>query len=205
MSPRPAVFLDRDGVINTLVDDPRGGPPESPYHAGDVALLSDVGEAMRELAAAGFLLIGVSNQPAAAKGSVSRTELEAVQARVLALLAHEGASFDDFFICWHHPAGVDPELTVACDCRKPAPGMLLAAAARHDIDLAASWMLGDTDTDVLAGAAAGTRTVLIEHARSAHKRRGASTPTLRAPDLAAAARMLLERRPLGLRTGGAHA
>ena len=186
MSARRAVFLDRDGVIDALVPDPQTGLPESPLRVEDVALLPGVAPAMHSLAAAGFLLVGVSNQPAAAKGTVALADLVEVHERVLALLADEDAAFDDFRICWHHPDGVDPDLAGICDCRKPAPGMLLDAAREYEIDLAASWMLGDSDSDVIAGAAAGTRTVLVAYPPGAHKRAGAGEPTLVAADLPAA-------------------
>jgi D-glycero-D-manno-heptose 1,7-bisphosphate phosphatase len=185
-----AVFLDRDGVINALVPDPETGQPESPLRVADVRLLDGAAEALAQLADAGFLLVGASNQPAAAKGKATRTELELVQQRVLDLLAAEGAGFDDFRICWHHADAADSELRGPCECRKPAPGMLLDAARVHDIDLARSWMVGDTDTDVLAGIAAGTRTILIEHPPSAFKRSGTTSETLRASDLLDAARHL---------------
>jgi D-glycero-D-manno-heptose 1,7-bisphosphate phosphatase len=113
---------------------------------------------------------------------------------VLELLAAEGVSFDAFEICHHHPAGVVPELTGSCDCRKPAPGMLLDAARRLDVDLTASWMIGDADTDVAAGLAAGCHTVLIEHPGSAHKRTLAPAPELRTADLQSASALLLDRR-----------
>jgi D-glycero-D-manno-heptose 1,7-bisphosphate phosphatase len=184
------VFLDRDGVIDALVPDPFTGLPESPLHVGDVALLDGVAAAMRELADAGFVLVGVSNQPAAAKRSVTLDELESVHARIIALLAEQGAVFDDFRICWHHPDGADPRLAVVCACRKPAPGLLLDAARDRGIDLHASWTIGDGDADVVAGTRAGTRTVLIEHPPSAHKRGGAGAPTLVAADLPAAAKAL---------------
>jgi D-glycero-D-manno-heptose 1,7-bisphosphate phosphatase len=190
MTAKRAVFLDRDGVINELVPDPATGLPESPLEVNDVELLSGVADSMQDLAAAGFLLVGASNQPAAAKGLASRAQLAVVQERVLALLAEQGASFDDFLICPHHPDSSDPELGGPCDCRKPAAGMLRDAAAAHQIDLRASWMIGDSDTDVEAGTAAGARTVLVEHAASAHKR-GASSPTLVATDLPSAAAMVL--------------
>jgi len=192
VSGRRAVFLDRDGVINALVPDPLTGELESPLRADDVVLLDGAAAALRALADGGFLLVGVSNQPAAAKQTVPLAELEAVQERVLALLCDQGATFDDFRICWHHPDGTDPLLAGGCDCRKPAPGMLLEAAAAGGIDLPASWMVGDSDTDVLAGAAAGTRTVLIEHPGSAHRRGGAASPTFVAADLRAAAAVLLD-------------
>lgn len=185
------MFLDRDGVVNALVDDPGNGRPESPLRVADVALLPGVADAMRELAAAGFLLVGASNQPAAAKGSAALTQLVDVQQRVIALLGDQGAVFDDFRICWHHPDGSDPELGVACECRKPRPGMLLDAARASDIDLASSWMIGDSDSDVSAGAAAGARTVLIEHPASRHRRSGRRSPTLVAADLPSATTLLL--------------
>jgi D-glycero-D-manno-heptose 1,7-bisphosphate phosphatase len=188
---RRAAFIDRDGTIDELVPDPVTGEPEGPLRARDVALLPGAAAALRDLSDAGWLLIGVSNQPAAAKAKATLEELAEVQALVLQLLEAEGVRFDDFRLCMHHPAGVVPELTASCQCRKPAPGMLLEAAAPLGVDLEASWMIGDTDSDVEAGKAAGCRTVLIEHPPSAHKRSGDAAPDATAPDLAAAIRLLL--------------
>ena len=184
---RPAAFFDRDGVVNELVPDPGSGLPESPLDPAQVVLIAGAAGGLRRLRNAGYLLVGVSNQPAAAKGTVSLTTLEAVQQRVLELLRIEGIEPDGFRLCLHHPDAVVPELAGPCDCRKPAPGMLLDAARGLDIDLDSSWMIGDTDDDVAAGAAAGCRTVLIENPSSSHKRRGSARPDLKAPDLAAAA------------------
>jgi D-glycero-D-manno-heptose 1,7-bisphosphate phosphatase len=180
---RPAVFVDRDGVLNELVPDPESGLPESPLSPDDVRLRPGVAAPLQELAAAGYLLVGASNQPAAAKGKVTLDQLEAVQARVLELLAAEGAHFDDFKLCLHHPEGTVEGLGGPCDCRKPAPGMLLEAAAEHSIDLAGSWMIGDTDTDVEAGRNAGVRTVLLEYPGSSHKRSGGAQPSFQSIDL----------------------
>lgn len=191
MSGERAAFVDRDGTINELVPDPRTGQPESPLRVEDVALIPGAAGALRELAGAGWLLVGVSNQPAAAKGTVPSERLAEVQARVLELLAAEGARLDGFRICPHHPEAIVPELAGPCDCRKPAPGMLIDAARELNIDLERSWMIGDTDTDVLAGAAAGCRTVLIEQEASGHKRKGAAEPDAVRPDLRAAAALLL--------------
>jgi D-glycero-D-manno-heptose 1,7-bisphosphate phosphatase len=188
---RRAVFLDRDGVINELVPDPASTLPESPLRSEDVGLLPGAAAAMVALREAGWLLVGVSNQPAAAKGKVSVEQLCAVQARVLELLSAEGAQLDAFRICLHHPHGVVPELAGECACRKPAPGMLLDAARQLSIDLRESWTIGDTDADVVAGQAAGCHTVLVEHRASVHKRRGDAKPNLVAPDLGAAATVLL--------------
>jgi D-glycero-D-manno-heptose 1,7-bisphosphate phosphatase len=180
---RPAVFVDRDGVLNELVPDPESGLPESPLRPEDVRLRPGVATPLKELAAAGYLLVGASNQPAAAKGKVTLDQLAAVQGRALELLAAEGARFDDFKVCLHHPEGTVEGLTGTCDCRKPAPGMLLEAAAEHSIDLTASWMIGDTDTDVEAGRNAGVRTVLLEYPGSSHKRSGGAQPSFRSTDL----------------------
>ena len=194
MSVARAVFVDRDGVINQLVPDPVTGHPESPLAVGDVLLVAGAAEGLRALADAGWLLVGVSNQPSAAKGLVSPPELEAIQRRVIELLEAQGAVLDGFELCLHHPEGVVSELTGTCDCRKPAPGMLLRASAALGIDRQASWMVGDTAGDIQAGQAAGCRTILVENPDSAHKRTGDLTPTAVAPDLAAAARLILRAK-----------
>lgn len=191
MSGRVAVFVDRDGVINELVPDPISDRPESPLRPSDLRLIPGASAALGRLAGAGWLLVGVSNQPAASKGMVSLADVQAVQARVLELLAAEDVRFDAFKLCFHHPDGVVPELTGDCDCRKPAPGMLLEAARELDLDPAACWMVGDTDGDVGAGRAAGCRTALIEYPGSAHKRIGDPYPDTIVPDLSAAASVIL--------------
>ena len=193
MSGRPAAFLDRDGTLNELVPDP-SGIPESPLRPADVRLIEGAAEAARALAQAGFALVCVSNQPAAAKGKVSVEQLHAVHERVLELLSEEGVHLDAFRLCLHHPQGVVPELAGACACRKPAPGMLLDAAEELNLDLPRSWMLGDTDSDVIAGHAAGCRVVLIEHPGSAHKRAAGASPDLVASSLADGVAQLLDRR-----------
>ena len=196
MSGARAAFVDRDGTINELVPDPQTGQPESPLRVEDVSLIHGAAGALRDLTAGGWLLVGVSNQPAAAKGTASPEQLREVQTRVLALLAAEGARLDGFRICPHHPEGVVAELAGPCDCRKPAPGMLIDAARELDIDLERSWMIGDTDSDVLAGAAAGCHTVLIEQDASAHKRKGTARPDAVVSDLRAAAALLLGEEPV---------
>jgi histidinol-phosphate phosphatase family protein len=189
-----AIFLDRDGTLNELVADPLTGRPESPLRADDVRLIPGAAAASRSLMEVGWRLIGASNQPAAAKGTVTMAELDTVQARVLQLLSEAGVAFEDFRICHHHPEGDAAGLAVTCDCRKPKPGMLVAAAARHQLDLGSCWMIGDTDTDVLAGTAAGCRTVLLENPNSNHKRSGTVAATFIAPDLAAAVGILRSDR-----------
>lgn len=188
---RPAVFVDRDGVINELARDPVSGLLESPLSVDQVRLLPGAVEALARIADAGYALVGASNQPAAAKGKVSLEQLRAVQARVLELLAQAGVEFAAFKVCWHHPEAVVDGLGGRCDCRKPAPGMLLEAIEELGIDPAASWMIGDSDADVLAARAAGVRSILLEHGPSAHRRAGGAVADAGAPDIAAAAAMVV--------------
>jgi len=185
------VFIDRDGVINRGVMDDEVDQFESPYTPDDVALEDRAVEGLRMLGALRVPLIVASNQPAAAKGRVSLADLWAVHQRVVELLGDEGVVLADWRYCFHHPQGKVPQLSGPCPCRKPLPGLLRAAAQRHCIDLRRSWMIGDTDRDVGAGRAAGTRTVLVENPRSAHKRGGEAGESFLAPDLAAAASIVV--------------
>ncbi len=180
---RAAAFLDRDGVLNELVPDPVSGAAESPLTVEQVRLMPGAAAAAATLAQAGYALICVSNQPAAAKGKVSVAQLLDVHERVISLLAQEGVTLSTFRLCLHHTEGTVPELTRSCSCRKPAPGMLLDAAAEIGVDLSSSWMVGDTDTDIAAGRAAGCRTLLISHPASVHKRLQRISPDLLATDL----------------------
>jgi D-glycero-D-manno-heptose 1,7-bisphosphate phosphatase len=188
---RAAVFIDRDGVLNELVPDQVSGSPESPLWPDQVRLVPGAAPAAARLGVAGYALVGVTNQPAAAKDMVPVGQLEQVHRRVLELLADEGVEFDAWRICLHHPDGVVPELSGPCECRKPAPGMLLDAGRRLGVDMGRSWMVGDTDVDVQAGRAAGCRTVLIAHPESAHKRAATSSPDARATDLGDASVLIL--------------
>lgn len=189
---RPAAFLDRDGVLNKLVPDPVSGAPESPLEVDEVQLLPGAAIAAARLAQAGYALVCVSNQPAAAKGTATVQRLQEVHERVLELLAAEGVELEASRLCPHHPDGVVPALSGPCDCRKPAPGMLLDVADALALDRSASWMLGDTDADVRAGQAAGCSTVLLAYPGSSHKRSGAVSPDLSASSLADAVAQLLD-------------
>lgn len=191
---RPAVFLDRDGVLNDPVLDPVDGRPESPLRAADVVLAAGAVEGVKVLAALGLPLIVVSNQPAAAKGKATDADLRAVHERVVALLAEHGLIIGDWRYCFDHPEALDPARR-GCDCRKPAPGLLEAAARDHGLDLAASFIVGDTDADVGAGRAVGATTVLVEHPGTAHRRSAdvSAAADLVASDLAAAAALVAER------------
>jgi D-glycero-D-manno-heptose 1,7-bisphosphate phosphatase len=178
-SSRRAAFLDRDGVLNELVWDPSDRRAESPLRVQDVRLLPGAAGGIRALRDAGFVVVVVSNQPAVAKGKATSGQLDAVHRRVEKLLSEAGAHVDNWQYCRHLAED-------GCPCRKPRPGLLFAAADALRIDLRRSWIIGDTDADVGAGRAAGTRTVLVEHAGSAHKRTGGVQADAVASDLTAA-------------------
>ncbi|HVJ92070.1 MAG TPA: HAD family hydrolase [Labilithrix sp.] len=146
-----ALFLDRDGTL--MVDTGYVRDPN------DVVLLPGVTRGLVGARELGFKLVLVSNQSGVARGIISPTQLEAVQARFEELLDAEGVALDDVRFCLHGPDD-------GCTCRKPAPGLLRAAADAHAIDLERSVMVGDRESDVAAGQAAGCRTILLGQASS---------------------------------------
>lgn len=148
-----AVFLDRDGVV---VDDP--GYLSDP---AALRLLPGVGEAIAALRAAGWRVVLVTNQSGVARGYFSEARLAEIHARLGELLARAGAALDAVYYCPHHPEAEVVAYRRACDCRKPAPGLLQAAARDLGLDLAECWMIGDRAADVAAGRAAGCRTILV--------------------------------------------
>lgn len=153
--PRRAILLDRDGTIN--VKAPQGEYVQRPEQ---VRLLPGVARAIARLNAAGVPVAVVTNQRGVALGRMTLADLEAVHRRLDALLAAEGARVDAYFAC---PHGLGE-----CDCRKPAPGLLLRAAAEMGLaDLSSSVMVGDSGSDVTAGRGAGARTVLLAGAAAA--------------------------------------
>ena len=149
------IILDRDGVLNETLHNPNEARPDSPLRVDDVTVFPWVPSVLRRLTDAGYRLSIATNQPAFAKGKVSLTVLEQVHARVLDEITREGARISSSHMCLHRAQD-------ACECRKPKPGLLLEALARHpDQDKQRSWMVGDRATDVLAGIAAGVQTALI--------------------------------------------
>jgi D-glycero-D-manno-heptose 1,7-bisphosphate phosphatase len=192
---RPAIFLDRDGVLNEPVWRAEDGVHESPLSLGDVELVPRAAEAVRMARDAGWALVVASNQPAAAKGTVPLEQLRAVHEAVLGRLAAEDAHLDGAYVCWHHPDGSLPELTKRCECRKPRPGLFLTAASELGLDLASSWLVGDTDADVGAARNAGLAGVaLVLNPRSAHRRGLVSqNAQLSAGDIFGAVREILSR------------
>ncbi len=147
---KKAVFFDRDGTIipNTgaLTVDP------------DVEPLREAVDAIKKLRAAGFLIIVVSNQSGVARGYYTEDDLADMHDALLEKFEQAGAPVDAIYYCPHHPTeGVDPAYTKECECRKPKPGMFLLAAKERDVDLAASYMIGDAERDIEAARAAGCK------------------------------------------------
>jgi histidinol-phosphate phosphatase family protein len=185
-----AVFLDKDG---TLIED-------VPYNVdpAQIRLTPGAVEGLRLLRGAGFRLIVVSNQSGVARGYFPEAALAGVEAKLRELLAAGGAALDGFYYCPHHPGGSVAAYAVACDCRKPLPGLLLRAADDHGIDLARSWLVGDILNDVEAGRRAGCHTVLLDNGHETEwvfsdLRR----PDRVAADLAEAARVILDETTTG--------
>jgi D-glycero-D-manno-heptose 1,7-bisphosphate phosphatase len=180
--PREAVFLDRDG---TLIEEVNYlSAPEQ------VRLIPGAADAVRRLNDAGMLVVVVTNQAGVARGYFPESRVAEVHAHLSALLAECGAKIDAYFYCPHHPTEGIGAYRVACECRKPRPGLLLTAARELGIDLSRSWMIGDKLCDVSAGEAAGCRTLLV---RTGHGR-DLPNDVNAVADLAEAVTMLLGER-----------
>ena len=181
---RPAMFFDRDGIINQP-------PSEEQYYItdpDDFHLMPGFVELLRFVTAAGWPAVVVTNQKCIAIGRLTEEGLAAIHARMHALLSEEGLAVLDVKYCPH-----DDE--ARCNCRKPLPGMLLAAAAEHEVDLSRSWLVGDQPRDCEAGKTAGCSTILVNgSAQSPHA-------DFVCKDLFACAEILMERldvKPYGL-------
>lgn len=170
-----AVILDRDGVIN---DNPR--PVNRPQ---DLILYQTTAPAIRMLNEAGFLVCVATNQGGVGLGYMKASDLEAVHREMVRRLEAKGAHLDAIRACIHAPRA-------GCDCRKPKPGMIQSLHEEFGFDLGSSYMVGDRDTDVMAGQAAGTRTVFIGSDETAA--RSGITPDKCVPDLLAAAKWIVK-------------
>jgi D-glycero-D-manno-heptose 1,7-bisphosphate phosphatase len=174
MQMRPTVFLDRDGVLNRVFV--RNGVTHPPATLQELELLPGVPDAVQRLDAAGFALVVVTNQPDVARGVARRDEVEAMNATLAATMP-----LLDILTCYHDSSD-------GCACRKPKPGMLHDAARRWNLDLVRSYLVGDRWSDVLAGQAAGCRSILIENPYSGGER---CRPDARVTDLPEAAEWIL--------------
>lgn len=159
-----AVFLDRDGVVNTSCGVDEHGNPECPLKLEDLMIYPYVGDCVKRLNDLGFLVFIVTNQPAVAKGKMTFDDLAEIHAAIYYHIAKRGGSLRRIYSCLHHPDPLQVKakgLLQNCACRKPKPGMLIQASAEHDVDLTQSWMIGDSWKDILAGNEVGCETILI--------------------------------------------
>ena len=146
-----AIFLDRDGTINTYT-----GFLTAPEQ---LTLLPGAAEAIRKINESGYLAIVITNQPVIARGDCTIEELNIIHQKLETMLGKEGAYLDGIYYCPHHPEkgfpGERPEYKIECNCRKPKPGLILEAVQHFNIDIQSSWMIGDSLTDIKCGKNAG--------------------------------------------------
>ena len=184
---RAAVFLDRDG---TMIED--GGYLWRP---ADVRWFPYTVDAIRLLNRAGFVVCVTTNQSGVARGRYSEDDVRALHAEMAAYLTTGGARVDGWFHCPHHPDAVVPAYRSMCACRKPEPGMIHQACAQYPIDLARSFVIGDTLLDVGSAARAGARGILVRtgHGDEVARACGATVPdaSFVADDLMAAVAFVL--------------
>jgi D-glycero-D-manno-heptose 1,7-bisphosphate phosphatase len=186
-----AVFLDRDGVLVEDVD--------VLTHPGQLRVLPGVPAALRQLHDHGFKLVVVTNQPVVARGLATEADISTVHQALARLIEEDGGCAPDrFYTCPHHPRATLPDYRQDCDCRKPRTGMLRRAAGELGLDLTASYLVGDRLTDIIAGAHAGCRTLLVETGKHLAPLISTSDPIdtgvepdFRCADLAAATQWIL--------------
>ncbi|MCR4708128.1 MAG: HAD-IIIA family hydrolase, partial [Clostridiales bacterium] len=182
-----AIFLDRDGTINRKND--------LIYSEEQFELEQNAAEAIREINRSGYLAIVVTNQPVVARGLCGIEDVENIHRKMETLLGREGAFVDAVFFCPHHPdkgyPEENPDYKIPCACRKPKTGMLQAAAERFNIDLSASWMVGDGTMDIQTGVNAGTHTALVLTGDAGKDGKYAVTPELIGDDLLAAVKGII--------------
>ena len=185
--PRPAVFLDRDGVINRECG--------HISRLEDFELLPGVGKAVRRLNRTRYLVIVVSNQSVIARGKLDESGLLEIERKMEWLLGQEGAYVDRAYYCPHHPdkgfPGERREMKVVCDCRKPNIGLISRAATELNIDLSRSWMVGDATTDIQAGVNAGIKTVLVKTGYAGQDGKCSCSPDLETENLTDAVEVIL--------------
>ncbi len=183
------IFLDKDGTI--LKDVPYNVDPHQ------MAFEEGAARGLKRLDEAGFRLVVVSNQSGVARGYFTEDALLGVRQALNQMLMDEAqVELSGFYYCPHHPDGSVPDYAVACECRKPEPGMLLEAARDLNIQLSEAWMIGDILNDIEAGCRAGCRTILIDNGHETEWEPGPyRKPDFIAGDLEAAAGIILSHHP----------
>jgi D-glycero-D-manno-heptose 1,7-bisphosphate phosphatase len=184
---RRAVFLDRDGTIN--YDTNYLAAPE------EVELVPGAGAAVARLNRAGLWVVVVTNQSGLARGYFGEEDLASVHRELDRQLAAHGGRVDAYYHCPHQPQGVVENLAVECDCRKPAPGLVLRAAAELGLELAGSYLVGDRPGDIGCGLAAGLTCIRV--ATGPDRGEWEAPAHHSAPDLAGAVEWILAREAAG--------
>ena len=187
-TPQRAVFLDRDG---TLVHD-----KNCLRSADGLELLTGIAAAIHDLNHHAWRTVVVTNQPVIAKGWCDEAEMQRMHNKLETLLGLEHAFLDRIYYCPHHPeAGFEGErrdLKIRCDCRKPGTGMIQRAVTELNIDLAQSWMIGDTTTDMQTAKNAGLRSILVRTGAGGGDGKQSAAPDFVCDDLAEAVKLILE-------------
>ncbi len=188
---RRAVFVDRDG---TMLDELGYVTP-----ASEVRIYPFTAKAITRLADAGLPVIVITNQGGIALGMYDHAFVDATHEKLAETLAQEGARVTRWYYCPHHPEGTVPEFTRTCECRKPGTGLLEAAARDLDLDLPASWVVGDQWRDIELAHRVGAKSVLVRTGYGAGLEKGwpadVAPPTTVCDDLLAAADYIIEDRP----------
>ena len=185
---KPAVFIDRDG---TMLDELGYVTPES-----EIRIYPFTADAIAQLARAGWPVLVITNQGGIALGMYDHAFVDETHARLAETLSRAGAEITRWYYCPHHPEGKVPEFTRVCECRKPGTGMLEAAARDLEVDLAASWVIGDQWRDIELAHRAGARSILVRtgygRGLEADWPAGIAPPTFVDDDLLAAANHIIE-------------
>jgi D-glycero-D-manno-heptose 1,7-bisphosphate phosphatase len=163
-----AVFLDRDGVINKLVLNPKTSAYEAPQNKEDLELFDWTLETLKALLQNNYKLFIVSNQPDHAKGKTTLENIKAIHDKLHKCFIDNEINFTEYYYCYHHPDGVVKEYTGKCKCRKPEPYFVLKAIEEFQIDKNKSWFVGDRNSDITCGQSSGLKTIFIknEHSKS---------------------------------------
>lgn len=191
------IFLDRDGTINVykgLIS-----------NIDDFELEKNVIDAVKKINSSEYLCIAVTNQPVVARGMCGIEDVENIHRKMETLLGKEGAYLDDIYFCPHHPDRGYPEenpaYKIKCHCRKPDTGMIEEAAKDYNIDLSASWIIGDTTLDIQAGKNAGLKTVLVHTGVGGKDGKYNAEPDMQAENLLESIEKILGADKNGLHTG----
>ncbi|WP_312691999.1 HAD-IIIA family hydrolase [Caproiciproducens sp.] len=183
------IFLDRDGTINRY---------KGLIYREDQFELEDCApEAIKKINQSGYLAIVITNQPVVARGLCDISDIEKIHQKMSTLLGKDGVFLDDIMFCPHHPdkgyPGENPLYKIQCACRKPKTGLIDACVEKYNIDLASSWMIGDTTMDIQTGKNAGMKTVLVRTGEAGNDRKYPVEPDFIGKDLLDAVNLILQK------------